>query len=242
MLVRETDVTGVSGTGAVADGVRWPDGSVTVRWRGEWPTVQHHDRGQDSVDHIHGHGGATRVVWLDPDVLDADLTEARRLAENAAMAEAENCDDAQLLADYRAANKHMLPVIYEAARLRAALHATHTTTRGGIEWRRESITFLRDRDIPSPDGPERDSLHRWRVHLGGTNEACAWRLEREGRVGWPSIRCAPSGLQVHVREVDTPCDCAESGAIAAATVWCRTCGKVSPAGTPHDNCGAEMTP
>lgn len=30
-LVRDEDVSGVSGTGAVADGVRWPDGTVTLR-------------------------------------------------------------------------------------------------------------------------------------------------------------------------------------------------------------------
>lgn len=63
LLIRTEDLTGVSGTGIVAEGVEWDDGSCSVRWLGEWPTVQHHDRGIESVLHIHGHNGATRVAW-----------------------------------------------------------------------------------------------------------------------------------------------------------------------------------
>ena len=65
-LVRTTDVTGVSGTGHVADGVAFPDGTVALRWRSEWPTsVVFHDRGVEAVQAIHGHGGATKIEWLD---------------------------------------------------------------------------------------------------------------------------------------------------------------------------------
>lgn len=65
-LYRTTDISGVSGTGIVADGVVFPSGTVALCWRGEWPTsVVFHDRGIESVQHIHGHGGATRIVWLD---------------------------------------------------------------------------------------------------------------------------------------------------------------------------------
>lgn len=65
-LHRTTDISGVSGTGIVADGVVFPSGTVALCWRGEWPTsVVFHDRGIESVQHIHGHGGATRIVWLD---------------------------------------------------------------------------------------------------------------------------------------------------------------------------------
>ena len=62
-LHRDTDVSGVSGTGVVADGAVFPDGTTVVRWRGErqstvvWPSIE-------DVRVIHGHGGATRVVWL----------------------------------------------------------------------------------------------------------------------------------------------------------------------------------
>ncbi|MFE3461353.1 hypothetical protein ACFXKD_27730 [Nocardiopsis aegyptia] len=66
-LVRDVDVTGVSGTGTVADGVMWPDGTASVRWRGDHPSIVFWDRGWESVQHVHGHGGHTRVVWTDPD-------------------------------------------------------------------------------------------------------------------------------------------------------------------------------
>jgi hypothetical protein len=65
LLVRDTDVSGISGTGVVAEGVEWTDRSVTVRWRGEYGTCVFHDRGILSVEKIHGHGGLTRIVWLD---------------------------------------------------------------------------------------------------------------------------------------------------------------------------------
>lgn len=79
-LHRDLDITGISGAGVVADGVQfpndeiltWADGTRTtlpagwcrITWRGEhastvlWPSL-------DDVIAIHGHGGATRVVWLD---------------------------------------------------------------------------------------------------------------------------------------------------------------------------------
>lgn len=62
-LVRDTDVTGVSGTGVVAEGVEFSDGTVAMRWLTEWPTsVVFHDRGMAAVEKVHGHGGATRIV------------------------------------------------------------------------------------------------------------------------------------------------------------------------------------
>lgn len=63
-LHRVTDPTGASGTGRVADGVLWPDGSATVRWRGEDASVAHWDR-MASAERRHGHDGTTLVVWLD---------------------------------------------------------------------------------------------------------------------------------------------------------------------------------
>ncbi|WP_329177826.1 hypothetical protein [Streptomyces sp. NBC_01477] len=66
-LDRDTDISGVSGTGHVADGVLWPDGTASVRWVGAHPSIVFWDRGRASVELIHGHGGATRIVWLDPE-------------------------------------------------------------------------------------------------------------------------------------------------------------------------------
>lgn len=69
VLMRDTDVSGVSGTGVVADGVAFPDGTVALRWRGGNPTsVVFHDNGVASVEAIHGHGGNTRIVWLAEDL------------------------------------------------------------------------------------------------------------------------------------------------------------------------------
>ena len=67
-LVRDVDITGFSGVGVVADGVIWPDGAVSMRWRGAIRTTVEAQRLAD-IEIIHGHDGATRVV------LTADLTE-----------------------------------------------------------------------------------------------------------------------------------------------------------------------
>ena len=63
-LVRDHDPTGVTGTGHVANGVQWPDGTATVRWASDRASTVHWDRIEDAIA-IHGHGGATRIVWTD---------------------------------------------------------------------------------------------------------------------------------------------------------------------------------
>jgi hypothetical protein len=65
-LHRDHDVTGASGTGRVADGILWPDETVTVRWRGERPSTVHWDRLTDA-EAVHGHNGMSRIVWIDGD-------------------------------------------------------------------------------------------------------------------------------------------------------------------------------
>jgi hypothetical protein len=61
-LVRDEDKTGVSGTDTVADGVRWPDGHVALHWRTQYTSTAVYDS-METLRHIHGHGGKTRVVW-----------------------------------------------------------------------------------------------------------------------------------------------------------------------------------
>lgn len=64
-LVRDIDVSGVSGTGVVAEGVEFSDGVVALRWTTEWPTsTVLHDRGIDSILAIHGHEGRTHIEFL----------------------------------------------------------------------------------------------------------------------------------------------------------------------------------
>lgn len=65
-LVRDVDITGVSGIGVVADGVVWPDQTATVRWRGDRPSTVNWGHVDDAL-HIHGHDGRTRIEWLDSD-------------------------------------------------------------------------------------------------------------------------------------------------------------------------------
>lgn len=67
VLVREIDVTGVSGEGVVVWGICWPDGTCAYRWNSQWRTTCVAD-GIDDIEKIHGHDGATRVVWLDSEV------------------------------------------------------------------------------------------------------------------------------------------------------------------------------
>jgi len=62
--VRVIDITGVSGTGVVADGVQWPDGTVTIRWRGDRPSTVCWGNFQDAMA-VHSHGGATVFEWID---------------------------------------------------------------------------------------------------------------------------------------------------------------------------------
>lgn len=65
-LQRTTDPTGVSGTGRIADGVLWPDGTVVIRWRGNRPSTVAWMSLDDALA-VHGHGGATTVIWDDPE-------------------------------------------------------------------------------------------------------------------------------------------------------------------------------
>ncbi|MGW5529431.1 hypothetical protein [Streptomyces xanthochromogenes] len=63
-LLRHRDVSGISGTGIVALGVRWPDGTASVRWLGDKPSTVHWDHFTDA-EAVHGHAGATEIVWDD---------------------------------------------------------------------------------------------------------------------------------------------------------------------------------
>lgn len=64
-LFRESDRTGVSGTGLVALGVIFPGGKCIISWL---PGPHHSVGVYDSlaaVEAIHGHSGATEVLWFD---------------------------------------------------------------------------------------------------------------------------------------------------------------------------------
>jgi hypothetical protein len=63
-LDRQEDPTGVSGTGCVAQGVVFSDGTTVVRWMGDHPTTTTHPS-IESVEHIHCHEGRTKIRWQD---------------------------------------------------------------------------------------------------------------------------------------------------------------------------------
>jgi hypothetical protein len=49
VLDRRRDISGVSGTGLVAEGVVWSDGAVALRWSGENPTTVAFETGIEGV-------------------------------------------------------------------------------------------------------------------------------------------------------------------------------------------------
>lgn len=94
VLRRTEDVTGVSGTGIVADGVIFPGGTKTVtRWRGGttgvaqtcvWDSIQ-------DVKTVHGHNGATQIDLVPVEAVIRALKAA--LAVEKVEAEADNDED-----------------------------------------------------------------------------------------------------------------------------------------------------
>lgn len=73
-LNRIEDETGISGTGIVAEGVVFANGKAALSWRTSHTSVAVYDS-MFALEAIHGHGGRTRIEWVDANdgpVLDAD--------------------------------------------------------------------------------------------------------------------------------------------------------------------------
>jgi hypothetical protein len=64
-LIRDEDVSGVSGTGVVAEGVVFSTGKVVLSWCSEYRSVTVYDTVSD-LETVHGHEGRTHIEWLDP--------------------------------------------------------------------------------------------------------------------------------------------------------------------------------
>ncbi|MFE1361348.1 hypothetical protein [Streptomyces harbinensis] len=64
-LQRDEDETGTSGTGIVVEGIEFADGTVAIRWLTSTTSTAIYASIADLIA-IHGHGGRTRVVWIDP--------------------------------------------------------------------------------------------------------------------------------------------------------------------------------
>lgn len=64
VLARSEDVSGVSGTGVVAEGVEFADGVTVLRWLGDHQSTVVWASIEDALV-IHGHDGRTVVEWMD---------------------------------------------------------------------------------------------------------------------------------------------------------------------------------
>lgn len=64
VLKREVDVSGTSGTGVVAEGVQFSNGSCSIHWISQFESVEQ-VANIAVVEEIHGHDGKTSIVWLD---------------------------------------------------------------------------------------------------------------------------------------------------------------------------------
>src|SRR6516225_1722866 len=78
-LMRDEDISGVSGIGRVAVGVVFPSGKVVLEWLGSHRTFGIYDNLSD-VERIHGHGGKTRIVFIRRAMSIPYLSQVRRLS------------------------------------------------------------------------------------------------------------------------------------------------------------------
>jgi hypothetical protein len=63
-LLRLIDVTGISGTGRIAEGVQFTGGQCVLHWLTGVSSIAVYNSTDDLL-HIHGHGGDTLLVWED---------------------------------------------------------------------------------------------------------------------------------------------------------------------------------
>jgi hypothetical protein len=78
VLYRCEDATGLSGTGMVASGIRWPDGHAAMRWKADDTLATSSTSVWGSVGdlmQVHGHSGRSRILYLDT----ARLSGSRKL-------------------------------------------------------------------------------------------------------------------------------------------------------------------
>lgn len=87
VLFRREDETGVSGTGVVAEGVRFSDNTVALRWLTESTSTSVYEN-METVKAIHGHAGRTVTIFED-DVV-------RRGGADALQDDFENCQFASI--------------------------------------------------------------------------------------------------------------------------------------------------
>lgn len=63
VLVRDEDISGVSGVGVVAEGVEFTGGRCALHWLSPLTSVSVYDSIEVLIG-VHGHEGRTKVKWL----------------------------------------------------------------------------------------------------------------------------------------------------------------------------------
>jgi len=76
-FVRTEDVSGVSGTGVVGEGVEFSCGKVAFTWLSHMGAVTTYDNIKTFVS-IHGHEGKGQVEWLDPDPATEEVPKRKK--------------------------------------------------------------------------------------------------------------------------------------------------------------------
>lgn len=69
-IVRKTDVIGITGSGVICDGIEWPDGSATTKYRGPVISETSWPRGVEDLKGtlLNPKAGNTELVWCEDDV------------------------------------------------------------------------------------------------------------------------------------------------------------------------------
>lgn len=63
-LIRNEDVSGLSGVGYVAEGCLFRNGKCVLCWKSDHPSLNVYDSLEDIV-YLHGHQGKTTIVFID---------------------------------------------------------------------------------------------------------------------------------------------------------------------------------
>lgn len=63
-LNRKVDISGISGTGRVAQGFVFDNGVVAMTWLSQFTSTAIY-QSIEHVEQIHGHAGATEIEWIE---------------------------------------------------------------------------------------------------------------------------------------------------------------------------------
>lgn len=74
VLNRIKDVSGVSGTGIIVEGIEYSDRTVAVRWLGDYASTTVWSN-IETMMAVHGHGDATEILWIDKEPTWIDIVE-----------------------------------------------------------------------------------------------------------------------------------------------------------------------